>query len=759
MMKKKQYIVSTIFIVIALLLLLWFVLGSLKSIGNDEKHYNTHPMKQAEAQQAISEKLLMEYQVKEAEQQWLVLIMSFISSLILLLLLLYNRKILRTARELRAFKYAVENSDNMVMMTNKNREITYVNDEFERVSGYTKEETIGAPANLLKSNLMPEEVYMDIRKRLDHNQKWQGEFINTKKDGSLLYEKASIVPMQIEGEILGYLSIKLDITKYVEQQQKLELSATVFENTKDGILILDQMGQIISANNALMNMSGYDLEELVGRTASLINPEIIINLDNIWRGRVILQKSDKTKVPVWLSVSPVYPKNKMITLIAIYTDLSEVIRTQKQADFLQYHDRLTLLPNRLNIERAMELKCRQNQKENLGIMIIGIDKLSIINDSLGYAVGDSLLVTFSKLLYEVMPDDILLGRWDGNKFIVLLEMDEVEITLLVNHLLETIAEPLLISGHRLKLNINIGISLYSDEISDASSLINFADISMHHSRSLGSNQYQFYSKDISTNIQSRLTLENALQEAIEKGEFILYYQPQYDLSSKKVVGVETLIRWYNQELGWVSPDRFLFITEENGMIVDLGFYIFKEACKAYMRWVDLGLTLETIAINVSSQQLKDKHFFETIKEIIEEVKIPTTAIEIELTEGFLVENSYTNLSILNALRELGCKIAIDDFGTGYSSMSYLKELPIDIVKIDKSFIDEISSNRYDQTVSKVIVSLAHSLEYKVIAEGIETQEQEEILEEYGCDIGQGFFFSRPLDEENLIAFMKQRNFS
>jgi len=240
-------------------------------------------------------------------------------------------------------------------------------------------------------------------------------------------------------------------------------------------------------------------------------------------------------------------------------------------------------------------------------------------------------------------------------------------------------------------------------------------------------------------------------------ELILNYQPQYDMKTKKIIAVETLIRWNNAKLGRISPEDFIYVAEENGLIIDIGYYIFEEACKAYMRWLDLGIKLDLIAINVSSIQFRENGFFNKIKNIIQKVGIPPSSVEIELTESYILEYSSENISILHQLRELGCYISIDDFGTGYSSMSYLKELPIDTVKIDQSFIADLSTNKYDKTVSKAIIALAHSLDYRVIAEGIETVEQDKLLEKYQCDVGQGYLISKPLEESKLIEFILSHN--
>ncbi len=710
----------------------------------------------------IDRELLKVYNNNLLKERFITVIF-FISAFIILFLLLLNyRKILKNTRELLAFRYAVENSDNVVVMTNIDREIEYVNDAFEESTGYTKDEIMGDNPSLLKSDLMPKEFYQDMNKKLDSGQKWQGEFINKRKDGSLLYEKASIVPIILQNKITGFLAIKLDITDYIKQQNRLKRSAIVFENTKDGILILNVNGEIISINSSLLNMSGYNKDELISQSIDILNPtlESYFDINNLWTGKIFIDKKDKTKLPVWLNITAVYDDHDvLINFIAIYTDMSEIIRTQEKADFLEYHDSLTLLPNRKNFERDIDNIFKKFYKNNheLSMMFLGLDRFKIINESLGHSIGDSLLINISKRVQEILPQNTLFARWDGDKFVALLDMEKLQSKELAKDILEAVSKPIVIGKHTLSVTISIGISIYSDDIKESSTLIKNADIAMFSAKDKGKNRFEYYEKQIYLNIQSRLNIEQELKYALEKNELVLNFQPQYDIITKEIIAVETLVRWHNKKLGLVSPVDFIYIAEENGLIIDIGYYIFEEACKAYVRWQKIGINLDLIAINVSSIQFRHDGFLERVQKIIQKTGISPSSIEVELTESCIFEYSSSNISVLNSLRELGCYISIDDFGTGYASMSYLKELPIDTLKIDQSFIADLSNNSYDKTVSKAIIALAHSLNYRVIAEGIETQEQEDLLREYNCDVGQGYLVSKPLEESKLIEFILSHN--
>jgi EAL domain-containing protein (putative c-di-GMP-specific phosphodiesterase class I) len=279
---------------------------------------------------------------------------------------------------------------------------------------------------------------------------------------------------------------------------------------------------------------------------------------------------------------------------------------------------------------------------------------------------------------------------------------------------------------------------------------------MYAAKESGKDTFQLYNTKLSLDVKDRLNIEQELSNALENREFYLYYQPQYDLQKGKIVGVEALLRWENKNLGFVSPNEFIEIAEETGTIVSIGYYVIEEACRAYMRWKELGYKLDTISVNVATIQFREDDFVDKVKDIFAKTGMNPSNVEVEITERFIMEFSIQKLSIIQELRDLGCHISIDDFGTGYSSMNYLKKLPLDTIKIDKSFIDDVPSNTHDIVVTKAIIALSKNLGYQVIAEGIETQEQEEFLKENGCDIGQGYYFAKPMSEDGLIEFFKSK---
>jgi EAL domain-containing protein (putative c-di-GMP-specific phosphodiesterase class I) len=320
-----------------------------------------------------------------------------------------------------------------------------------------------------------------------------------------------------------------------------------------------------------------------------------------------------------------------------------------------------------------------------------------------------------------------------------------------------VRESIHVQDYYLNVSASMGIALFPDDAREKHAILKYADSAMYAAKEKGKDNYQFYTRQLSFDMQGRLNLEQELLHAEERGELHVYYQPQYDLKSRKVVGAEALLRWKSEDLGEVPPDEFIAIAEETGMVVQIGYYVFEEACKAYVQWRKQGHDIKTIAINVSSVQFREEGFLENIRAIILRTDIAPECVEIEITERVIMEYSTSNMTTLDELRALGCQISIDDFGTGYSSMSYLKKLPIDTIKIDRSFVDELPDDPYDSEVSRAIIALSKSLRYRVVAEGIENEAQEIFLRENHCDVGQGYYFARPMDAETFLDFLDKQD--
>ena len=438
----------------------------------------------------------------------------------------------------------------------------------------------------------------------------------------------------------------------------------------------------------------------------------------------------------------------------------KVVKNRKEVSYLAYHDTLTGLPNRTEFERSISehIHRKGDLAKAFSVIFIDLDRFKIINDTLGHHIGDEMLIVLAKRIAKVLSEGDLLARIGGDEFVSILETnDKSVVDITVAQISSVIRDTIHIGEYSLNTTASIGIARYPEDGLDKSTLLKHADSAMYHAKDTGRDTYAFYTKQLSIDIERRLELEQELITALKKREFTLCFQPQYRLVTGKISGAEALIRWNSPALGDVSPEEFISVAEDTGMIVELGYYVFREACSTYMKWKESGVYLDLIAINISSVQLRQPDAYMQFKKIIEETGIDANNIEIELTERYIMEYTTENLTILSDLRSLGCRISIDDFGTGYSSMSYLKSLEIDTIKIDKSFILDLPGNQHDAEVSKAIIVLSQSLGYEVIAEGIENIEQENLLKEYSCDIGQGFFFAKPMNSDEFVAFYHQKN--
>ncbi|NVJ52341.1 MAG: EAL domain-containing protein [Campylobacteraceae bacterium] len=703
----------------------------------------------------------------------LVIASLFFLFLIFMIIVIYfeHRRTRKIKNELLAFKYAVENSDNSIILTDSDQNIIYVNENFELNSGYDKEEVLGHNPRFLNSGYTDRSEYKELTEKLKQGKKWEGEFINKRKNGTVFYEKASIVPIFLDNKVVNYLAIKLDITKYVKQKENLELSSIAFDNVQEGILICDGDKKIITVNSAFEDITGYHKSELIGMTPTILqsghHDKVFYSkmwssiIDNgYWRGKIYDRRRDGEIIPIWLNITAIRDKNgKFSRFIAVHTNLKEILETQEKADFLAYHDPLTNLPNRAKLEEDLtySISIAKRNNSSLFVLFIDLDRFKIINDTLGHQTGDELLKVLAKRLKAILRGTDSVFRMGGDEFIVILESSPTKKAAgyVCGRILEIIKEPIKVKGHVLNTSASIGVSMYPYDGIDISTLIKNADTAMYHAKEKGKNNFQYYDKQLSIDVHEQLKIEQALKGVLQREELYLCYQPQYLLDTKEIISFEALVRWEHPELGFIRPDKFIPIAEDTGMIVDIGKNIFKTACKDFVEFKKINKNLRYIAINISSVQFKDKNFVNDILEIVKKYNLEPKEVELEVTERYVMEFTQTNMDTMNKLRDLGFRFSIDDFGTGYSSMSYLTKLPIDVIKVDKAFIDDTPDDNGNVQISSAIVALSKSLGYSVIAEGIEYKKQENYLQGIECNMGQGFLFSKPLTFNQIKTLLEK----
>ncbi|MDH4943842.1 EAL domain-containing protein [Sulfurimonas sp. C5] len=694
-------------------------------------------------------------------------IATIVISIILFFLYLRSNK---NQKELRAFNYAIQHSDNSVMMTDSDKNIVFVNEVFEKTTGYTEEEVLGKNPRILKSNLQDERIYKEMYKKLERGESWEGELINRRKDGSLFYERASIMPVFLNKKLINYLAIKLDITKYIEQNNILRQAASVFENTEEAIIIADANANVVSVNQAFTKMYGYTIDEVLGKDLSILHSGIQdtnfyqrmwdeIDHKDVFKGKIVNTTKDGDILPVWVTIKAVRDQSKrIVNYTAVQTDLRAIETSEAKADYLAYHDPLTSLYNRVSFEEFLSnaLLMAKRNKEKFAVLFIDLDRFKIINDTLGHDIGDQVLIHVSKRLKHILRESDFIARWGGDEFVVILHdvASESLVATVARKIIDELKAPINVKHHSFSITASVGISMYPENGDDTKSLIKNADSAMYSAKDSGKNNFCFYTDQLSLQTEERLIIDTALHNALDNNEITMVFQPQYSIANREIISVEALVRWENEKLGVVSPEKFIPIAEDNGFIVELGYFIFEESCKRFKEMQKAGLSLQRVAINVSSIQFREPGLLEALLSIVKRYEMDPSEVEIEITERFLMDNTESNIKNLQSFRLEGFKVSIDDFGTGYSSMSYLKQLPIDTIKIDKSFIDDISQKSSDNAIVKAIIVLAKTLNYSVVAEGIETKEQEEFLRQNRCDIGQGFFFSEPLQVNELIEKFK-----
>lgn len=565
----------------------------------------------------------------------------FLFALFLLIILLVNYiKSIKLKRELVSFRYAVENSDDSVVITDKERKITYVNEAFTKVTGYTKDEALGKNPSILKSGEMPEEFYKNMNDILDSGKKWSGEFINKDSRGRIYYERASITPMFQDDKLDGYLAIKLNISEYIKEKRKVE--------------------------------------------------------------------------------------------------------------FLAYHDALTELPNRRMMKEVIEKRIEEAKKSDLHVelLFMDLDGFKAINDTLGHNIGDKFLQEVSNRLRNYIGDENILFRTGGDEFALLICYSDSKSPSedIASKIIDIINKPVYFDENELIVGISIGIAKLDEITDDVISLLRHADIAMYEAKQTGKNRFCHFELELFRSIEKRMNIKQALNSAIKQDEFYVVYQPKYFLDSKKLKGVEALIRWKSSKFGMVSPDYFIPIAEETKIIHDIGVFVFRQACEDFMEMKDLKF----ISINLSAAQFMNKDLLNRFKNIVIDTGIEPYCIGLEITETYIMKNIEEAIVIMKEMKKFGFRIVIDDFGTGYSSMAYLKKLPIDVLKIDKSFVDDICVDSSDVKIVKAILSIAKSFNYDIVAEGIETKEQEDKLMELGVKVGQGYYFSKPKRKEELF---------
>lgn len=563
----------------------------------------------------------------------------------------------------------------------------------------------------------------------------------------------------------------MDLSERKRTEERLHQAAAVFETTREGVIVTDANRLIIMVNNAFCDITGYAEAEVVGKGPGILrsgrhSPEFYetmwtsIAIAGHWQGEIWNRRKNGEIYPQLLSISEVRNgAGAVINYVGVFADVSQIKASETKLEFLAHHDPLTQLPNRLLLRSHLEHGMRAAQRENsrLALLMLDLDRFKDVNDSFGHGAGDELLQQVAERLTSRLRGMDTVARLGGDEFTVMLQKiaHPDDAALVANEIMTSLNKPWLLSnGAEVRIGVSIGISLFPDHGSSTQELLQHADAALYQAKHDGRGCYRYFSQSLTYAARERLDLEARLHRAIENNELRVHFQPLVDVNSGHIVGAEALVRWQDPQEGLIPPNRFIPIAESTGLIDAISQWVLTQTCMQGKKWIDAGLAPLTLAVNISARQFQHGDLGETVARILDATGFPATRLELELTESALMERDRDVTELLNRLHLIGVKLAIDDFGTGYSSLAYLKRFPLDVLKIDKGFIDNIPHRADDGAIAAAIVAMGHTLGFKVLAEGVETEGQLHFLQSLGCDLYQGYLMSKPVpaaEFERLLA--------
>ncbi|EWH10321.1 PAS/PAC sensors-containing diguanylate cyclase/phosphodiesterase [Catenovulum agarivorans DS-2] len=587
--------------------------------------------------------------------------------------------------------------------------------------------------------------------------------------GALIDCELRLVAIQWQGRSLLRASL-LDIRARKQAQSKMRQLSSALEQSADMVLITNRQGTIEYVNQATTLITGYNQAELIGQQPDIFNSgqHDKTFIKNLW-STILKGKAYRDVLVNRKKNGDIYYEEKTITplkndqgeithFVSTGKDITERMEIQANLRHLAFHDVLTDLPNRalFNDRLKTGLLNTKRRRQQMALLFFDIDHFKRINDTLGHDIGDVLLQQVAKKLKKGLRGSDTVARLGGDEFAVILNdcQDENAIRHTAEKIIELINKPVKLADRELFVTTSIGIAVYPQDGTDSQALLKNADVAMYRAKSSGRNTYMFYRQEMNAHAFERLTLESELHRAIQQQEFVLYYQPKVCLQTGLILGVEALLRWRHPELGILLPEKFIPLLEDTGLIVPVGQWVIEQALADCNQWYEQGLEHIKMAVNLSPNQLKDVKFIEGLQNALAQHQLSTSCLELEITENTMMADGEKAFVLMQQLQQIGIKFSVDDFGTGYSSLAYLKRLPVETIKIDRSFIQDIGIEQEDEIIVKTVIAMAKSLGYRVVAEGVENLEQVNFLKSLNCDIAQGFLFSRPIPSAELVSHLQ-----
>lgn len=628
----------------------------------------------------------------------------------------------------------------------------------------------------LKPLLHPEDLPLLKRALVEHlkgrTEDYLVEYRVRHGDGHWMWieDRGRAVERGAGGRVLRMVGTRRDISAGKQQEEQRRLSAMVFEAASEGIVILDPDYVLLAVNQAFSRVTGYQIEDMLGRNLvdlpcsrdarrhySMIHQAL--EQHGSWQGELVEARKNGELYPQWLQLNVVRDaRGKVSHMVGFFADLSARRESEERMRYLTHYDELTGLANRsLFRERLRDAHQRVRQGgRSLALVHINLDRFKLLNDSLGHDIADQLLQKMARRLVSALPEADTIARLSGDEFAVLFDAygNLSSLARVATRLSAKLRLPITVEGHELVVNASMGISMLPDSAREIPALVSQANIAMQHAKHLGGNNFQFYTASLQASTLERLQLENQLRKAIEERQLKVFYQPKLCLATGRLNAAEALVRWDHPDMGRVPPGDFIGLAEETGLIGPIGEFVLRQACWQACDWQRQGLPAIRVSVNLSVHQLRQGKLVSLVRNVLQESGLAPQLLELELTESHLLDGVEHIISTFRQLRELGVKLAIDDFGTGYSSLSYLKRIPVDYVKIDQAFIRGLGEGGADAAITRAIITMAHGLSLKVVAEGVEHPGQLAFLKEQKCDEVQGYLVSRPVEAEGLAALLR-----
>lgn len=680
------------------------------------------------------------------------------------------------------FRTLANNMSQLAWMADEKGSIFWYNDRWFDYTGTTLEEMVGRGWEKVHHQDHVQRVVDNISQSFKAGEAWEDTFPLRDRHGSYRWFLSRAVPIRdSEGKVTRWFGTNTDISDSKILEEALfvekERAEVTLNCIGDAVICTDISGNITFLNLVAERMTGVSWQQAAGRPLSEVfqiidsatrepapdpmQMAITQNRNVAFTANCVLVHRDGSETAIEDSAAPIHDRAGHVTgAVIVFHDVSAARAMSVQMEYSAQHDIVTNLPNRLllndRITQSIALASRNNK--SIALLFLDLDHFKYINDSLGHAIGDQLLQAAAKRLQASVRGSDTVSRQGGDEFVILLsELTHAEHAATgANKILLALSLPYSIEGHDLHIDGSIGISIYPSDGKDAETLIKNADTAMYHAKESGRNNFQFFTSEMNMKSVQRQSIESSLRRALERDEFLLHYQPKVNLVTGEITGVEALIRWQHPDHGLIAPAQFVPIAEDCGLILPIGRWVLREACRQAFEWQAAGLPFKRISVNVSASEFRDKAFVEHVATILEETGLDPHCLDLELTEGVLMANAEATGAVLYALKALGVYLAVDDFGTGYSSLSYLRQFPIDVLKIDQSFVHQITADPDDSTIVSAIIDMGRNLKQRVIAEGIETYAQLAFLQARHCAEGQGYLFSRPLPANDLVYLLQTR---